>query len=114
MNLSRQFPSRDVHPNAAPSLRGIYRYRHKVDGKSVWYGLNDEGQIIRARGVQPHETEANVVAWIADAVYPGGIQPRLRLVVSNSSRAAVDRPAPAAASRQLRSLLVAGRVRPRP
>lgn len=50
-------------------LRRVYRYRHKVNGCTVWYGVNDWGQIVGIRLVADGESDAQAVEALAILVW---------------------------------------------
>lgn len=51
-------------------MRGVYRYRHRIEGHAAWYALTSSGEMIAPglRIVWPHETEAEVVEELDDAL----------------------------------------------
>ena len=66
----------NAHPKELPAfadLRGVYRFRHKVDGCTMWYAVNDRRQIIGVKLVPPGEDDAAAVVELATIVYGGEI-----------------------------------------
>lgn len=60
-------------PNRAPKfecspLMGVYRFRHKIGGRTAWYSVNALGDIADLRVVRDDETEAAVVDSLAKAI----------------------------------------------
>ena len=85
MNLSRQTgtPATRGEHIARPlpgSLRGVYRFRHRVGGCPAWYSLDDDGDVLDFEVVRPGMSEADVVSRQAELAYgEDGVRPILRL-----------------------------------
>lgn len=50
-------------------LMGVYRFRQKIAGHTVWYAIDADGRFAGFRAVGPGMSEAKAVADLAVAVY---------------------------------------------
>lgn len=78
-------------PNRAPKfecspLMGVYRFRHKIGGRTAWYSINAAGDYVDFRVMCDGDDQAVVVMELAKGI---GLAPgRLTLVGDLSSPSA--------------------------
>lgn len=66
-------------PGLETAPRGVYRYRHKVRGRWVYYALASTGEVLDCWRPRKHETDADVV-WALSVILRIEDRRHLRLV----------------------------------
>lgn len=75
---------------ALAHFRGVYRFRHKIDGCTLWYAMNERRQVIGVRLVRDGEDDAEAVVELAAMAYGGAICRPLLTLHRGASSASVS------------------------
>ena len=86
LSLTHRPNHRLPYTEPARSLEGIHRYRFSVDGKTLWYARDANGEIVALQLVNPGDCEADVVAGLVEQLRgPSARRPKLTIVPRSSS-----------------------------